>query len=107
MRLTKEGNNMSVTCLGWKNKQGTSSRSCQCGSWKQHWINFSNKKWPLLCCVSGCMNEAILGAHIYNPKVSGERIIPACDLCNKKTNEFSLKVDTILVSANKQKTCEK
>lgn len=28
---------MSVPCDGWKNKNGTSERSCKCGSWKTHW----------------------------------------------------------------------
>lgn len=44
---------------------------------------------------------------MYNSKVNGEKIIPACDSCNKKTGEFSLKEGVTLVSANKQETCEK
>lgn len=42
---------MSITCNGWKNKVGTQDRECKCGSWKQHWINFSGKKWPEKCSV--------------------------------------------------------
>lgn len=98
---------MSITCNGWKNKVGTQDRACKCGSWKNHWINFSGEKWPEKCSVSGCNNDATLGAHVYNPKVSGEKIIPACDSCNKRADEFSLKSGVTLVSANRWETCEK
>lgn len=95
-----------ITANGWKNKKGTGERSCKCGSWKQHWINNSNKEWPDKCSVSGCNNAAMLGAHIINNNVSGEYIVPACDSCNKLSSEFDLKGKTTLVPANKQKTCE-
>ncbi len=98
---------MGITCHGWKNKVGTQNRECKCGSWKQHWINNSGERWPEKCSISGCSNAATLGAHVYNPNVSGEKIIPACDSCNKKTGEFSLKAGVTLVSANKKETCEK
>lgn len=98
---------MGITCHGWKNKVGTQDRECKCGSWKQHWINNSHEKWPEKCSVAGCNNPATLGAHVYNHNVSGEKIIPACERCNKRTGEFSLKAGTIVVSANKQETCGK
>ena len=99
---------MSITATGWKNKKGTSNRSCNCGSWKQHWINCSGKAWPEKCSISGCNNSATLGAHIYNTSssVTGEYIVPACDSCNKLDSEFSLKGGITLISANKQNTCE-
>ena len=98
---------MEVTADGWKNKVGTGERSCKCGSWKQHWINASGKPWPSKCSIKGCTNDATLGAHIINSSVSGEKIVPACDSCNKLSGEFSLKGGVTLVSANKQETCEK
>lgn len=97
---------MGVTAKGWKNKNGTSKRTCNCGSWKNHWINNSGEKWPTVCSISGCSNKATLGAHIINNNVSGEYIVPACDLCNKSNAEFDLKGGIKLVSANRQKTCE-
>ena len=99
---------MSIMPNGWKNKKGTGNRSCKCGSWKQHWINNSEKAWPDNCSVQGCNNKATLGAHIFNTdsNVSGEFIIPTCDSCNKLDEVFDLKVGVTLVSANKQKTCE-
>ena len=36
---------------GWKNKVGTADRACKCGSWKNHWIKFSDKAWPAKCSV--------------------------------------------------------
>ena len=98
---------MGLTATGWKNKIGTGTRNCKCGSWKEHWINYSGKTWPDQCSVVGCENNAILGAHVINPNVSGEKIIPMCDSCNKKVDDFSLKVNTTTVTANKTETCEK
>lgn len=97
---------MSITANGWKNKKGTSDRSCNCGSWKKHWTNQSSKPWPAKCSVSGCDNAATLGAHVINSDVSGEYIVAACDSCNKLSSEFDLKGGITLISANKQKTCE-
>lgn len=97
---------MSVTTIGRKNKNGTSARTCNCGSWKQHWINASGKPWPKTCSIAGCDNDAEVGAHIINKDVSGEYIVPACKSCNNSTSAFSLKPGITLISANKQKTCK-
>lgn len=99
---------MDLPIDGWKNKRGTSVRSCKCGSWKQHWINGSKKAWPKYCCVAGCTGTAEVGAHVYNTSsdVHGEYIVPTCKGCNARTDEFSLEIGTTLISANKQETCE-
>lgn len=93
--------------MAWKNKNGTSERFCKCGSWKDHWLNFSNKEWPEKCSFANCNNKAELGAHIYDTKDHKEFIVPACSSCNKIKEEFNLKTFTRLVSANKSETCEK
>jgi hypothetical protein len=98
---------MSVPATGWSNKNGTTDRDCPCKTWKQHWINFSNKVWPEKCSVKDCENEATLGAHVINDGAEGERIAPLCDSCNKLTDSFTLKGSTSVPSANKAKTCEK
>ncbi len=90
----------------WKNKNGTSDRSCSCGSWKKHWLNFSKQPWPTICSVSGCNNIPTVGGHVYCSNVHGEKIVPLCDSCNHRTDEFCLKLGTIYVSANKSETCE-
>ena len=95
---------MSVTAIGWSNKKGTAERACVCGTWKQHWINQTKKSWPACCPVQGCTNTPILGAHIINPNVSGERIVPMCNSCNGLGSAFNLN-NVTLVSANVSKTC--
>ncbi|KJG16851.1 hypothetical protein [Photobacterium angustum] len=95
---------MTVSSVGWGNKNGTAIRACSCGSWKQHWINHTGKSWPSECSVSGCYSSPVLGAHVYHPNVKGERIVPMCDSCNKVSNKFNLKDNTMIPSANKT-TC--
>ena len=103
----EEADNMITT--GWKNKNNTSGRKCICGSWKEHWIRFNHFKylWPSKCSVNGCNNRATLGAHVINGNVAGEFIVPMCDSCNKRREEFDLDYGTSFASANKSKTCEK
>jgi len=98
---------MEITATGWSNKGGTGVRNCSCGNWKQHWLNFSGKNWPTSCSVSNCNNVPVLGAHIRNPNVTGEKIVPMCDSCNKLTSTFDLKGGVTLVSANTSETCDK
>lgn len=92
----------------WKHKGGTAGRECNCGSWKQHWINNSGLKWPHKCSVNGCSNVATDGAHVINDNETGEWIVPTCTSCNNKKNDiFDLKGGITLVRANKSLTCEK
>lgn len=98
---------MGLSKTGWKNKVGTADRACKCGSWKQHWLSFSRESWPTSCSVEGCSNVPTLGAHVINPDVTGERIVPMCDSCNKLVHSFSLKGKVNCPSANKSETCEK
>lgn len=96
---------MSITAIGWSNKKGTSVRNCSCGSWQQHWLNYSNQSWPSSCSVNGCLNSPTLGAHIYNPQVAGEKIVPMCHSCNGLDSSFNFKGGVSLVSANTSETC--
>lgn len=91
----------------WKNKITKKDHTCQCGSWKYHWVRFSGRSWPLTCSIKGCRKRATVGAHIYSKDVDDEKIIPACVECSKLEGEFSLKNHAYLVSADKKLTCEK
>ncbi|WII73405.1 hypothetical protein QJS83_05920 [Bdellovibrio sp. 22V] len=88
---------------GWKNKGGTANRSCaKCGSWRDHWQKKALVVWPIYCAVQGCTSRAMLGAHVHNKEISGERIIPMCHECNTKDENviFSIKPGTQYPSAN-------
>ena len=98
---------MSITANNWSNKNGTANRACKCGTWKEHWIYFANKTWPVTCSVKGCTNTPTLGAHVINPSVSGEKIIPMCSSCNGLSGAFDLIGDLTLSNANVSETCGK
>lgn len=101
---------MSLPAKGWKNKGKTGERpSCGCGSWKKHWLKFSDEEWPEQCSIDGCTQPAEVGAHIVrvgNDTPDDEYIAPTCSGHNNDHDAvFDLKDGVVLVSANKQKTC--
>jgi hypothetical protein len=98
---------MSLPTTGWSNKVGTSNRSCACGTWKQHWMNFSNRAWPIKCSLLGCENAPTLGAHLINTSSNDEYIVPFCDSCNKIATYFTIEEGSILIRANPSMTCIK
>lgn len=98
---------MTVTDDGWANKVGTGAKDCTCGSWSDHWLQFSGLPWPARCAVRDCGARPTVGAHIYNDAVPGVWIAPMCASCNALFYSFSLKPETQLVSANPATTCER
>lgn len=110
---------------GWTNVKGSGDWNCNCGSWKKHWLIYSRdfynmdklmkldfleaKYWPEQCSVAGCENVAEDGAHVKNPKLQGQWIIPMCKTHNNPDNEdiFEIKKGTYRAPANKEKTCER
>ena len=93
-----------------KNLNGTSQTTCKCGSWLEHWENFSGKKAPKYCVVSECTKKNLVGAHVQKDSYAdkGWYIIPICKSCNGKHGQDLIISDsTTLVSANKRKTCDK
>lgn len=96
-----------------KNANGTTERSCSCGTWLDHWKNYS-KKSAGTCSVSGCDKQATVGAHVTRPNAKGNEyrtapyIIPMCSSHNGKHGEtFSSKDSATFVWANVQETCER
>jgi hypothetical protein len=98
---------MKKTLKRIKNVNGTSKRSCSCGSWLNHWRNFSEKR-VYVCKAEGCSNTDIVGAHVTscNSLTRTEWIVPLCRAHNQVNSNtcFDLKDETILVSANKSIT---
>lgn len=88
------------------NINGTADNKCSCGSWKQHWINYSGTSWPHYCCVRGCMHRAEVGAHVQKANGSNRwYIAPFCSSHNNKTYSLEISDATKLVSANRSETC--
>jgi len=82
----------------WKNKGETSACKCQCGSWKQHWTNFSEAQWPKKCSVKGCSKPAEVVAHVYresSPEICF--VVPLCKRHNTQAESFELKGNDLAV----------
>ena len=89
-----------------KNVNGTSSRSCKCGTWIEHWRNYSNQT-ATVCRAKGCTRKDIVGAHVIKTYAydNKEYIVPFCKHHNKQTGSIELVVGTVLTPANKNGTC--
>jgi len=91
-----------------KNINGTSPRTCKCGSWLDHWKNYSGQSLPRLCPEKTCSNKPEVGAHVQKDSSTDRSwyIVPLCKKCNAKTGESLDLVDSIkLASANVAATC--
>lgn len=90
-----------------KNLNGTGDNKCLCGSWLNHWDNFSNY-YIGKCRYIGCKAEATDGAHVQKETGANWYIIPLCREHNLlKGQEISVQDDTTFISANVAETCAK
>jgi len=92
------------------NLNGTSDNICKCGSWLNHWKNFSGQSLPDRCPVKNCGNKPEVGAHVQKNSSYDKNwyIIPICQDCNAKTySSLEISDYITLVSANKSETCDK
>ncbi len=90
-----------------KNIIGTADNECKCGSWLDHWENFSGYS-AVMCSENSCFNSDLEGAHVQKISLFDDSwyIVPLCKKHNKSKEILNVGT-TILVSANKNKTCEK
>lgn len=91
-----------------KNINGTTSNICKCGSWLQHWKNFSGQSLPYYCPVMGCTRRPEIGAHVQKDNSSDTKwyIVPFCYVHNAQTyGSLEINDDIKLVSANVSETC--
>ena len=67
------------------NINGTSDTNCKCGSWLNHWINYSRQNLPTYCPVLGCSEKPELGAHVQKANSYDRKwyIIPLCKTHNR------------------------
>lgn len=79
-----------------KNLNGTSQKNPPCGyrCWLDFWEQKTDRKAGK---CAHCDNTATLGAHVKPVNGSLTYIVPLCDECNKRTDEFT--VDKELVRA--------
>lgn len=92
------------------NINGTSQNICKCGSWLEHWKNFSGQPLPTSCPVSNCYEKPEVGAHVQKDSILDKAwyIVPLCKTHNRETDKSLTISDNIkLVSANVSETCVK
>lgn len=91
-----------------RNINGTSQNTCKCGSWLNHWTNFSGQAVPSYCPAEDCLEKELVGAHVQKDNSSDNSwyIFPLCKAHNAATGQ-SLEVSDAykLVSANVSQTC--
>lgn len=92
-----------------KNLNGTSNKSCKCGSWTKHWESYAEATyWPQRCCVKGCDTPPQVGAHIKKVGV-GDNKHYILLMCRAHNNAFGavLEVESYVkfAHANIRATC--
>ncbi len=93
-----------------RNINGTSQSTCKCGSWLQHWKNYSGDQIGSYCRETSCTKKPELGAHVQKDDSSDNSwyIVPLCtEHNNMRGQTIELMAGTKLASANKKETCEK
>ena len=90
------------------NINGTSDKTCKCGSWLEHWKKFSGQSLPPFCPEVTCVQKPEVGAHVQKESTTDKSwyIVPLCKTHNAKTGQSLEISDSIkLVSANVSETC--
>ena len=90
------------------NINGTSTNTCKCGSWLNHWKKYSGSQLPAYCPESTCVNKPEVGAHVQKEGSSdrGWYIVPLCSKHNAESGG-SIEIGSIaLASANVSTTCK-
>ena len=91
-----------------KNINGTTQNVCRCGSWLEHWANFSGRT-AYYCAALDCNETDLKGAHVQKADAADGNwyIVPLCKRHSRETGELEITDLYPLVSANKAETCAK
>ena len=86
-----------------------STTTCICGSWLNHWKNFSMRPLPHYCSAVGCFRTDLVGTHVQfaYTRIRTWLIIPLCNLHNASKTDLDVSDTVQFVQANKSETCEK
>lgn len=72
------------------NLKEAATQKCNCENWVDHWKKHSKNKIAI-CSSVGCYNTDVTGAHVK--KIDSDHdsyIIPLCEPCNDRTEEFNV-----------------
>lgn len=94
----------SIPVREWKNKSASTTPQCPYSSWKQYWIEKSNKEWPESCSVEGCSHRAVFGSVVCNPNTDADYVIPVCAWCCNERAEFSIKNEFLCVRVEENRS---
>jgi len=92
------------------NVNGTSQITCECGSWLNHWKNFSGQALSQWCSEKSCIKAPEVGAHVQKDNSTDKAwyIVPLCKPHNGETGKSLELVGSVaFVSANVSQTCGK
>ena len=92
------------------NINGISQGLCGCGSWLDHWKNFSGQPLSAYCAAVVCFQKPEVGAHVQKADSLDNNwyIIPLCNKHNALTGQsLDIVVNVRLVSADVSETCGK
>lgn len=93
-----------------KNINGTSAKTCKCGSWLDHWKKFSGQPLPANCAEVTCSQKPEVGAHVQKDSATDSNwyIVPLCKTHNAQTGKsLDIRDSVKLASANVSQTCGK
>lgn len=90
-----------------RNVNGTSDLSCSCGSWLNHWKNYSRQSVPSYCSERNCIKKPEVGAHVQKDSIIDKTwyIVPLCNEHNLKASALDIGDYVALVAANTSSTC--
>jgi len=90
------------------NINGITDTICKCGSWLQHWENFSDQTITY-CCANFCIEKELVGAHVQKANSTDKKwyIIPLCQSHSRSIVDLEISDVFELVLANKKELCEK
>ncbi len=92
-----------------RNINGTGEHTCRCGTWLDHWKNFSKQDLPEFCPVTACVQKPEVGAHVQRDIFADNHwfIVPLCRKHNAMTGQALVLNDWIrLVSSDTRFTCD-
>ncbi len=88
----------------------TKQKVCKCGSWLDHWKNFSKRPVRKYCPVKNCLDKNLYGALVQKADADDINwyIIPLCSAHGKSSRKSLEIFDALkLIPANIKETCSK